>query len=272
LLGWPSRGVVGVRRGALFREGIEEFEERVEGAIEEIFPVREPHDVMVDARDLEDPVTHAKEYDVYRDSMLRYMGYANELGEAFVAWVPAWGVPASYGVAAAYVVMDTLDKGGKRWAKHRGDDDGAAQAAAVALVTFTWRMFASVFWPGSIIRVVVASTTLALAAADLDGPAVEALAASGLDLERALPTLAGLAVVPLIVKPIDAVIDAAGNASFSKALKGDMDAPGDWATGAAVLAGCLALPPTLFTLAAAISDAADAASAAAAATAAAAAL
>ena len=39
------------------------------------------------------------EVDLYRDTPLRYMGYSNEVGEAFVAFLPSWGVPASYGVA-----------------------------------------------------------------------------------------------------------------------------------------------------------------------------
>ena len=238
-----------------FKEGLEEFEKEIEKTaeafLEKEFPVREPGDMMVDKSDVEDPVTHEKEYDIYRDSLLRYMGYANEVGEAFTAYLPAWGVPASYGVAATYVLMDTLDKGAKRWKKHEGDDDRAQQAGAVALDTFTWQMFASVFWPGSFIRVVVASTTLALAAADLDGGA---LSVGGVDVAKALPTVAGLATIPLIVKPIDKVMDAAGDASFSKALKGEMESPGDWAVGGAIFAGCLALPPALFALAAAIND------------------
>tara|TARA_B110000977_G_scaffold195343_1_gene273610 strand:+ start:2848 stop:3147 length:300 start_codon:yes stop_codon:yes gene_type:complete len=42
------------------------------------------------------------EVDIYRDTPLRYMGYSNEVGEAFVAFLPGWGVPASYGVAGTY--------------------------------------------------------------------------------------------------------------------------------------------------------------------------
>jgi hypothetical protein len=33
------------------------------------------------------------EYDPLRDGPLRYLGYANELGEAFAAWLFAGGVP-----------------------------------------------------------------------------------------------------------------------------------------------------------------------------------
>ena len=50
------------------------------------------------------------EVDIYRDTLLRYAGYANEVGEAFAPIVPAIVVPASYGVAITYVFADTLDK------------------------------------------------------------------------------------------------------------------------------------------------------------------
>ena len=41
------------------------------------------------------------------------MGYANEVGEALENYLPDWGLPASYCVAATYVMFDTLDKGQK---------------------------------------------------------------------------------------------------------------------------------------------------------------
>jgi fission process protein 1 len=200
-------------------------------------------------------VSEEKEYDVFRDSLLRYMGYANECGEAFVAWLPVWGVPATYGIAATYVLADTVDKGVKRWNKAEGASDRANQAAAVATETLTWQMLASVFWPGSFIRVVVATTNLALAKADVS--AFDSLAAQGLDVERILPTLLGLAAIPFIVKPIDTTIDAAAEISFAKALRGEMKNASEWAVGAGVVGACLAVPPVLFGLAETISNAAQ---------------
>ena len=57
--------------------------------------------------------TTYKSVDPYRETSLRYMGYANELGEAFTSYLPEWGLPASYCVAASYVMFDTIDKGQK---------------------------------------------------------------------------------------------------------------------------------------------------------------
>ena len=53
------------------------------------------------------------EVDIYRDTLLRYAGYANEVGEAFSPLVPSWCVPASYGVAITYVIADTVDDRGE---------------------------------------------------------------------------------------------------------------------------------------------------------------
>jgi fission process protein 1 len=264
----PVREVVGVRMamktrvrdaGVVVRSVASEREDEIEAKSR-----REARESVVagsdDAED-ETPAAKAaegeKEYDIFRDSLLRYMGYANECGEAFVAWLPAWGVPATYGVAATYVLADTIDKGVKRWNKAEGEADRLNQAAAVATETITWQMLASVFWPGSFIRVVVASTNLALAKADVS--AFDALAAQGLDVERILPTLLGLAAIPFIVKPIDTTVDAAAEVSFAKAVHGEMKSGQEWAVGAGVMAACLAVPPTLFALADVISNAANAA-------------
>jgi hypothetical protein len=39
--------------------------------------------------------------------------------EAFAAWLPFWGVPFSYAVAIAYVLVDTADKGTKAYKSAR---------------------------------------------------------------------------------------------------------------------------------------------------------
>ena len=53
------------------------------------------------------------EEDIYRDSLLRYCGYANEVGEAFRPLVPVPVVYFSYVIAITYILADTVDKGKK---------------------------------------------------------------------------------------------------------------------------------------------------------------
>ena len=62
-------------------------------------------------------MTDEKEYDIYRDSLLRYAGYANEVGEAFRAQTAKYQVggfngPVSltYAVATIYCAADANDK------------------------------------------------------------------------------------------------------------------------------------------------------------------
>lgn len=54
-------------------------------------------------------------FDPLRDGPLRFLGYSNEVGEAFAAWLPPGGVPASYALAISYVLVDTYDKGVKAY-------------------------------------------------------------------------------------------------------------------------------------------------------------
>jgi hypothetical protein len=59
-----------------------------------------------------------EEYDIWRDSLLRYLGYSNELGEALRPVLPA-AYLASYCLAFAYVFADSVDKGARADKKKR---------------------------------------------------------------------------------------------------------------------------------------------------------
>ena len=48
--------------------------------------------------------------DIWRDTPVRYLGYANEIGESFRHVFPKFVKP-SYAIAFAYVFGDTCDKG-----------------------------------------------------------------------------------------------------------------------------------------------------------------
>ncbi|XP_071537515.1 uncharacterized protein [Panulirus ornatus] len=101
-----------------------------------------------------------KEIDIYRDTPLRLLGYANEVGEAFRALTPLWFVRSTYGVASAYVVADTYDK-----TKRMSKQPGATQKAIVhaAVDTLIWQALASVIVPGFTINRVCATSLYAMA-------------------------------------------------------------------------------------------------------------
>ena len=176
--------------------------------------------------------TAYKNVDPYRETSLRYMGYANELGEAFTTYLPDWGLPASYCVAATYVMFDTIDKGQKAYDAAE-EEDKVIDTLRISTETLTWQMLASVFWPGSIIRVIVST------AAQVTG-----------DEHHILPTLAGLAAIPAIVKPIDTTVDKLMESSISKVINGEIKTPEDASAAFMTAMGSFSLPPVMYLLAA----------------------
>ena len=99
------------------------------------------------------------EVDIYRDTPLRLLGYANEVGEAFRALVHVNWVRLSYGVASAYVLADTNDKAGKMGKSlPENDPNRTKQIAVAAIDTLLWQAFASVIIPGFTINRICAAS------------------------------------------------------------------------------------------------------------------
>ncbi|KAF4689399.1 Mitochondrial fission process protein 1 [Perkinsus olseni] len=122
--------------------------------------------------------------DLYRDTPVRLLGYANELGESFKYLISRPAYLTTYGVAIAYVLADTFDK--TKRAERR-------QQWKVALDTLGWQMLASVAVPGLVINRVVWATRRVMQQRQLTN--------------KLLPTYLGLACIPLIVTPIDRTVD-----------------------------------------------------------------
>ena len=156
-----------------------------------------------------------KEYDIYRDSLLRYAGYLNEIGEAFRPLVPVYIVLLSYVAALTYVSADGISKGiaaGKLTPdvpesdrKFTNSELGCTVAAAVDTLSF--QLLASILFPGYIInRWVTLCGYLTHDVLDLSGLA----GLAGVPMETVqdfLPTALGLALIPLIVAPLDALTE-----------------------------------------------------------------
>ncbi|XP_066545496.1 mitochondrial fission process protein 1 [Amia ocellicauda] len=138
-----------------------------------------------------------KELDIYRDTWVRFLGYANEVGEAFRALVPMGMVWASYAIATAYVTADAVDKG-KKAAKEHGGNPGKNTRVAVAVVdTFVWQALASVTIPGFTINRVCAAS-LYLLGRTTRWP---------LPVRKWTTTAIGLSTIPFIITPIDRSVD-----------------------------------------------------------------
>lgn len=147
-------------------------------------------------------MSEKKKYDLWRDSSLRYMGYANEVGEAFRPQFPRLVGP-SYGVAFAYVGCDTLDKSISSYKSGKCDN---SEVLRVSMDTFLWQLLASVLIPGKIIHWVThASQSIVSSTFKKSGP-----------LKKWLPTMIGLGCIPLIIHPIDTAVDNAMDLTFRK--------------------------------------------------------
>jgi fission process protein 1 len=132
-----------------------------------------------------------EEVDIYRDTPVRLLGYANEVGEAFRALIHVRWVRASYGIASTYVLADTYDKAVKM-SKVPGAEN--KEVAVAAIDTLLWQAFASVIVPGILINRICAMSLIGLART-LPGVAETA--------RKWMVTGLGLGVIPFIVHPID---------------------------------------------------------------------
>jgi len=142
-----------------------------------------------------------KEVDIYRDTPLRYLGYANEVGEAFRALVHVNWVKLSYGVASAYVLADTNDKAQKMSRSLPAEDDSKTKKVAFAAVdTLLWQALASVIIPGFTINRICAASLFTMG---------RAIPNVSLNSRKWATTAIGLGVIPFIVHPIDSFVHIA---------------------------------------------------------------
>uniref|UniRef100_A0A1A8D1T5 Mitochondrial fission process protein 1 n=1 Tax=Nothobranchius kadleci TaxID=1051664 RepID=A0A1A8D1T5_NOTKA len=154
---------------------------------------------------------HSKEktgekVDIYRDTWVRFLGYANEVGESFRALVPVSLVWGSYAVSTMYVTADAVDKGRKAAVAH-GDNPGRTTRVAVAVVdTFVWQALASVIIPGFTINRLCAGS-LYLLGRTTKWP---------LPVRKWTTTAIGLSAIPFIITPIDRSVDFLLDSSLRK--------------------------------------------------------
>jgi len=131
--------------------------------------------------------------DIYRDTPVRFLGYANEVGEAFRALVHVRWVKLSYLVASGYVLADTQDKAGQKL-KEGGD---MSSVAISGMDTLVWQAFASVICPGFFINRLCAASLFGLA------KAVPTVAEAS---RKWAVTAIGLGSIPFIIHPIDNMV------------------------------------------------------------------
>ena len=139
-----------------------------------------------------------KEIDIWRDTPVRLLGYANECGESFRFIYPRLVIP-SYMVAIGYTFCDCFDKGHKAYKL-----EGKKVTKNVAITSFDallWQLLASVAIPGFIINRLVHSTEYFVKVKFPAGGKIGPVPI------RFIPTIIGLGCIPFIVEPIDHFVD-----------------------------------------------------------------
>ena len=136
--------------------------------------------------------------DPFRDTPIRYLGYANEIGEAFRHFLGHRLVLATYAVASAYASADAAYKGFEEYTHTRNVAEGGSphlrRVSFVVLDTMLWQGLASVLIPGLAVNRVVWATSSLMTYV---GPRLS-------NAYRAVgPTGAGLASIPFMIRPID---------------------------------------------------------------------
>ncbi|GLV36737.1 uncharacterized protein CBL_02428 [Carabus blaptoides fortunei] len=138
-----------------------------------------------------------KNVDIYRDTPVRYLGYANEIGEAFRAFIGHRMVLGTYGIATAYVFADAFDKTNKCYNNNATSNKRLVKTVYTATDTIVWQMLASVMIPGFTINRVCAFTSYLL---NKSTPLPD-------KTRKIIVTAIGLATIPFIIKPIDHATD-----------------------------------------------------------------
>lgn len=146
-------------------------------------------------------IKNNSEIDVWRDSYLRFCGYANEIGEAFRFVAPVLYYP-SYGLATLYVLGDVQDKARKVYAKEK---KVTSSIIATSLDCLLWQLSASVVVPGLTIKLAV-NTSSTLLKRTLKNPYTI----------RWAPVAVGLGLIPFIIHPIDNAVSVAMDSSIRK--------------------------------------------------------
>lgn len=146
--------------------------------------------------------TKKESYNIFRDSPLRYAGYANEVGESFRYQFPKLVAP-SYVISFGYCFADAASTGYDTWKEYPNQNNSSTtretKTALYTMDTLLWQSLASVMIPGATINLIVKASRLAMARSPI---------ALGATVKEWFPTAAGLGSIPLIIHPIDHAVDA----------------------------------------------------------------
>ena len=156
--------------------------------------------VVIEKDNLHKPKPQYEENDPFRETLLKYAGFTNEVGESFARIFPRLLKP-SYGIAYNYVAADTLYETIIQY-RLEGEhmDARVLEAGADA---FIWNSLACIILPGYCVNRVVWLSRKVMDSEKADElPDV---------VKEYSPTVVGLGSILIIVDPIDKGVDTLMN-------------------------------------------------------------
>jgi fission process protein 1 len=146
----------------------------------------------------------SEEYDVFKDSLLRYVGYSNEIGEAFRPVVRISAVRFSYLLEMIYFFADTFHKGFKAYGNPKDQESKTLGALKASSYTMLWQFLASIAIPAFAINRTVKLTGYLVRNSQFKSI-----------VNKYIPTMIGLGLIPVLPYVLDPLVDDVMN----KALK-----------------------------------------------------
>jgi fission process protein 1 len=146
-----------------------------------------------------------KEYDIYKDSLLRYLGYSNEIGESLRHIIPLKYVYWSWILEFMYFFGDTFHKGHKAYNDPKQVDNRHLHVIKESSYTVLWQFFATCVIPPLCIRYAVNASHNYLSKRTTNG-----------SLIKYGPLMIGLSMIPLSNIYIDPLVGNALDHLFEK--------------------------------------------------------
>jgi fission process protein 1 len=140
--------------------------------------------------------TSERDYDIFKDSLVRYIGFSNEFGEALRKVIPLRYVAFSYVIEIIYFFADAFHKGHKAYNDPNAPDNLHLHVLKKSSHTICWQFFATVVIPPLIINRGVQFSYL-----------ITKRLSSNTKALKLIPTFVGLSMIPLMPYTIDPMVD-----------------------------------------------------------------
>ncbi len=136
------------------------------------------------------------EKDIFRHTALRYLGYTNEVAEAFRYHISRRSIFLAYGISTMYVLGDGIDKTIKKHNKSHFTTWMNKDLFKTFCLTSLWQIISTEILPGLSVFIIVKFTK-------------NRINNNTFKYKSFIPTFVGLCAIPIFPYTIDPVVDMA---------------------------------------------------------------